>query len=83
LAYAAGGDFIFDFDGTDGGSTAITNPSSVAVDSNDRIIVVDNTLDLVQIFDSTGSFLSDFDGQMAVVQHLLIQIHLWLTLMTE
>ncbi|MBI1663350.1 MAG: hypothetical protein IS860_07665 [Nitrosopumilus sp.] len=32
------------------------------VNSNDRIIVADNGIDLVQIFDSTGSFLSDFDG---------------------
>ncbi|MCE2505971.1 MAG: hypothetical protein J4F36_05795 [Nitrosopumilaceae archaeon] len=51
LAYAAGGDFIFDFDGTDGGGTAFDNPTAITVDSDDRIIVADNGLDLVQIFE--------------------------------
>ena len=83
LAYAAGGDFIFDFDGTDGGGTAITNPSSVAVDSNDRIIVVDNTLDLVQIFDSTGSFLSDFDGTDGGGTAFDVPVSVFVDLMTE
>jgi len=53
--------FLFGFDGTADG-TQFSTPFGVTVDSNNRIIVTDITLDIVQIFDSTGSFLGIFDG---------------------
>jgi len=61
LAYAATGDFISTFDGTDGGTQFII-PFTVAVDSNGRIIVGDNFLATVQIFNPDGSFARSIDG---------------------
>jgi len=61
LAYAAVGTFILSFDGNDGG-TQFSDLRSVAVDSNDRILVGDGDLDSVQVFDSTGTLVFSFDG---------------------
>ena len=61
-SYADVGDFITSFNGTVGGGELFDAPIGLAVDSEDRIIVSDVTLDLVQIFDSDGMFLSSFDG---------------------
>ncbi len=63
-SYADVGDFISSFDGTDNGGVEFEGPAGVAVDSNDRIIITDITLDTVQIFDSTGSFIIGFDGSV-------------------
>jgi len=59
-SYAEVGDFIVSFDGSDGDK--FTDPYGVAVDNNNRIIIIDPTLGLVQIFDSEGVFLDSFDG---------------------
>ena len=66
-SYADVGDFITSFDGTSDGTydlngIAFETLFGVAVDSNDRIIVGDTALDLVQIFDSNGEFINSFDG---------------------
>jgi len=63
LAYAAVGDFILSFDGT--GGTPFSDLEKIAVDNNDRIIVVDNDTPNVQIFDSTGSFVVALSGGTA------------------
>ena len=60
LSFAEPGDFISSFDGSDGAQ--FSNPYGVAVDSNDRIIVSDTSLDVVQIYDSNGDFISSFYG---------------------
>ena len=56
------GDFIASFDGTDKGSIEFNTPVAVAVDSNDRIIVGDVNLELVQIYTSNGDFITSFNG---------------------
>jgi len=63
LAYAASLDFISSFTGLgiDSG-TVFLEARATAVDSNDRIIVADDTSNLVQIYDSTGKFVTSFDG---------------------
>jgi len=60
-SYAEVGDFITSFDGTNGG-TEFNYPIGIAVDSNDRIIVVDYNLNIVQIFDSNGSFVTSLNN---------------------
>jgi len=60
------GDFITSFDGTDGDGERFSSPRRIAVDSNDNILVADARNGIVQIYDSNGSFISDFDGNIAI-----------------
>jgi len=65
LAYAAPGDFIFSFDGSDGAGETFSFATELVVDSNDRIIVANSTGTgpaLIQIYDSSGTFIDSFDG---------------------
>jgi len=64
LAYATTADFILTFDGTGTNSlgTAWTSSDGIAVDSNDRILVLDSGGNTVQIYSSAGAFLSTFNG---------------------
>jgi len=55
------GDFFIT---TSDGSTAFDRPWGIAVDSNDRIIVADYDSGLVQIYDSTGSFIGILDAEV-------------------
>jgi len=64
-SYADVGDFITIFNGTDNGGTLFEEPRGLAVDNDNRIIVSDSSLNIVQIFDSAGNFLAsieDIDG---------------------
>ena len=63
-SYAETYDFVTSFDGSNGG-TKITSPIAITTDSNNRIIVSDPNLRIVQIFDSTGVFISNFNGGTA------------------
>jgi len=54
--------FMTSFDGSDGGGTKFDAPVRVAVDNDNRIIVGDLTLDIIQIYDSNGLFITSFDG---------------------
>ncbi len=42
------------------GAAELVDPTDVAVDSNGRIIVLDNDDDRIEIFDSSGNFLTSF-----------------------
>jgi len=58
-SYAEVGDFIFEFDGTDGNGTPFEIPNVIVTDSNDRILVNDVILDIIQIFDHNGIFINE------------------------
>jgi len=60
-SYADVGDFITSIDDISGGKE-FSAPAAVAVDSTNRIIVSDVGHNLVQIYDSEGSFLTGFNG---------------------
>jgi len=56
------GEFVTRFDGSDGDGISFTSPSTIAVDSRDNIIVSDNGIDIVQVYDSEGVFLRSYNG---------------------
>jgi len=60
---SSGTSFVRTFNGTAGGGTQFALLTGIAVDSSDRIFVLDGgTEDTVQVFNSAGSFLFSFDG---------------------
>jgi len=51
------------FNGGQGSGAIFSSPKAIAIDSNDRVIVIDaGTVDLIQIYDTSGTFLDSFDG---------------------
>jgi len=61
-SYADVGDFISDFDGADNGNGGLIFPLGIAVDSDNRILVVDGLFQAVQIYESDGTFITSFNG---------------------
>ncbi len=58
-----GGFFIKNFTGKDFGGTNFSTLTDIAIDSNDRLLVVENIgTRLIQIFDGNESFVSSFEG---------------------
>jgi len=62
-AYALTDDFIFKFGSTGTANGEFGSPADAAVDSNGRIIVVDEANHNFQIFDSRGNFVSKIGTQ--------------------
>uniref|UniRef100_A0A8C9W8Z5 RING-type E3 ubiquitin transferase n=1 Tax=Scleropages formosus TaxID=113540 RepID=A0A8C9W8Z5_SCLFO len=58
LVYSADGEFLFKFGSHGEGNGQFNAPTGVAVDSNGNIIVADWGNSRIQVFDSSGSFLS-------------------------
>ncbi|KAF6106836.1 tripartite motif containing 3 [Phyllostomus discolor] len=56
--YSADGEFLFKFGSHGEGNGQFNAPTGVAVDSNGNIIVADWGNSRIQVFDSSGSFLS-------------------------
>uniref|UniRef100_A0A7N6ADA8 RING-type E3 ubiquitin transferase n=1 Tax=Anabas testudineus TaxID=64144 RepID=A0A7N6ADA8_ANATE len=56
--YSADGEFLFKFGSHGEGNGQFNAPTGVAVDANGNIIVADWGNSRIQVFDSTGSFLS-------------------------
>ncbi|CAB1333299.1 unnamed protein product, partial [Coregonus sp. 'balchen'] len=56
--YSADGEFLFKFGSHGEGNGQFNAPTGVAVDTNGNIIVADWGNSRIQVFDSTGSFLS-------------------------
>jgi len=52
--------FLFEFDSLGSGPGQFNDPSDVATDSSDRIIVMDRGNNRIEVFDSTGAFKFEF-----------------------
>jgi len=63
-------DWLFEFGSFGTGDGLFNNPSTIAVDSSDRIFVGDNT-GRIQVFDSSGNFLFKF-GTFVNIQSVTV-----------
>ena len=60
MAYATHDDFIDEFGSVGNASGQFFEPSGVAIDSIDRIMVADVFNNRIQVFDSSGNCISTF-----------------------